>query len=175
MGPSRASASVKRLIIEGGAPQPLVLLGVAGGLHRSSAPGDVIVASGLIGGEGEGEITLPEADGVAELLKRERMAVKVGTIVSVSAIVHGDVHRQELATRALAVDMESYWCAPLAQHHPFVVVRVLLDVPGKELRSPAVLTSAREAYRSLKAVARILAQWSPVSVDRYPLLEVGEG
>jgi len=118
---------------------------------------------------------LGEAASIADLLTRERMSVRRGAIVSTSAIIHGETNRRHAGRNgALAVDMESYWCGPLAVHHPFVVVRVLLDVPGIELRSPAVVSAARDTYRALRIVARTLAQWSPVSVDRYPLSEVGE-
>ncbi len=175
MGPDRARQSTEGLLARDLAPRPTVLLGVAGGLHEGDLPGEIIVASSLIAGPDEPEIALEGVVALAELLGRERLRVKVGRMVSVSAIVHGEENRRALADRgALGVDMESYWCAPLQRVHPFAVVRVLLDVPGRELRSPAVLATAREAYRSLKIVSRTLATWSPVSVDGYPLPEVGE-
>ncbi len=176
MGPRRATEATNRLILAHHPRQPMILLGVAGGLSSGDRPGDVIVATSLFGGDGTDEVDLGEARGVLELLKRENIEAREGKIVSVEAIVHGEVRRRELAGRgALAVDMESLWCAPLAQYHPFVVIRVLLDVPGKELRSRAVIGATREAYRSLKTIARTLATWSPVSVIGYPLPEVGEG
>jgi 4-hydroxy-3-methylbut-2-enyl diphosphate reductase len=176
MGPRRATEATNRLVLAEHSPHPMVLLGVAGGLSSGDRPGDVIVATSLLGGDGSEEIDLSEAFGVLALLKRENIEAREGKIISVEAIVHGEARRRELAARgALAVDMESFWCAPLVRYHPFVVIRVLLDVPGKELRSPAVFGATREAYRSLKAVARTLATWSPVSVSGYPLPEVGEG
>ena len=175
MGPARAKRATSRIIDERRKPQPIVLLGAAGGLQRGDRPGDIIVATRLATIEGEEEILLEEAESIADLLTRERMPVRRGTIVSTSVIVHGEANRRHASRNgALAVDMESYWCGSLAVHHPFVVVRVLLDVPGVELRSPAVVSAARDTYRSLRAVARTLAQWSPVSVDNYPLSEVGE-
>lgn len=175
MGRERAQHSTKRILDAKHLPHPIVLLGVAGGLLEGDRPGDVVVATGLCTIDGETEISLREADAVADLLSRGRMTVRRGTIVSTSAIIHGETNRRHAGRRgAVAVDMESYWCAPLAVSHPFVVVRVLLDVPGVELRSPAVVSAAREAYRSLRTVARTLVQWSPVSVDEYPLSEVGE-
>ncbi len=175
MGPARARQATKRIIAEGQRPHPIVLLGVAGGLGRDDRPGDVIVATSLATADEEDEIALEEAASIAELLGRERMNVRRGSIVSTSAIIHGESNRRHVGRNgALAVDMESYWCGPLAVHHPFVVVRVLLDVPGVELRSPAVIWAARDTYRSLRAVARTLVQWSPDSVDRYPHPEVGE-
>lgn len=175
MGPERAKQATARIIKERRNPHPIVLLGVAGGLNRDDRPGDVIVATSLTTVDCEDEIVLEEAASIAELLSRERMTVRRGSIVSTSAIVHGETNRRHAGRNgALSVDMESYWCGALAVHHPFVVIRVLLDVPGVELRSPAVVSAARDTYRSLRAVARTLAQWSPVSVDRYPHSEVGE-
>jgi len=175
MGPSRAKQATARIIGERRNPQPMVLLGVAGGLNHDDRPGDIIVATSLMTIDFEDEIVLGEAASIADLLSRERMSVRRGSIVSTSTIIHGETNRRHAGRNgALAVDMESYWCGPLAAHHPFVVVRVLLDVPGIKLRSPAVVSAARDTYRALRAVARTLAQWSPVSVDRYPLSEVGE-
>ena len=175
MGPGRASRATARIIAEGRHPHPVVLLGVAGGLSRDDRPGDVIVATSLTTVDSDDEIALAEAQSVIDLLSATPLRVRSGTVISVPAIVHGEANRRHVGRNgALAVDMESYWCGPLAAHHPFVVVRVLLDVSGIELRSPAVVSAAREAYRSLRGVSRTLAQWTPVSVDGYPHLEVGE-
>lgn len=175
MGPERATRSTRRILSSIHKPQPMVLLGVAGGLSREDRPGDIVVATELGTIDGDPSVLLKEATAVAALLAQEGLEVRQGAIVSAREIIHGAGNRRDAGRHgALAVDMESYWCAPIAAYHPFVVVRVLLDVPSAELRSRAVFSATRDAYRSLKAVSRTLASWSPVSVGTYPLPEVGE-
>jgi 4-hydroxy-3-methylbut-2-enyl diphosphate reductase len=175
MGPVRATATRARVSRSLAVARPLVLVGVAGGLVNRGEPGHVVVASSISLVDSDDVIALQEAHGVAELLTASNLEVEMGRIASSPEIVHGDERRRDIAASgAIAVDMESYWCAPLAAQHPLTVVRVLLDVPGRNLRSPAMVPAAVKAYRSLKAVARILAQWSPVSVNEDPFMEVGD-
>ncbi|MCU1491161.1 MAG: hpnH, partial [Acidimicrobiaceae bacterium] len=137
--------------------------------------GDVLVASSIGSTETDEIVELTGASGVAELLESAGLRVRIGTIVSAPAIVSGAPARAHAARAgALAVDMESLWCAPLARRHPFAVVRTVLDVPGRELRSFATPLAARKAFRSLVVASRALAHWTPEAVYEHPLEEVGE-
>src|SRR5207245_2786744 len=70
-------------------------------------------------------------------------------------------------TGALAVDMESAWLAPAAAGRPLVVVRVILDTPGRELWNPvATVAGLRQATRALARAAAALAGWGAVVAPR---------
>jgi 4-hydroxy-3-methylbut-2-enyl diphosphate reductase len=152
-----------------------VVLGLAGALVAGIEPGELVVASTL-GSTGGGE-SLPVAAGeqVAALLGRAGLTVHHAPLVSSPAIVKGESARSDAAAKgAVAVDMESFWCEPLARSRPLVVVRAIVDVPGRDLRSVATLGAGVRAYRSLVSAARALRHWSPVSVNGGTLLEVGD-
>jgi 4-hydroxy-3-methylbut-2-enyl diphosphate reductase len=120
-------------------------------------------------------VPLQPAGEVVALLAEAGLTVRLGPIASSPSIVNGDEDRRSAAAGgAVAVDMESYWCAPLARLHPFVVVRVVLDVAGRDLWSLPTARGASRAYRSLVRSARALRHWSPVSVSGSPLLEIGD-
>ncbi len=177
MGPDRATSARVRLSRLLPAGQPVVLFGVAGALECGLKPGDVVVASEL-GSLGSDETTeLPDAADVAQVLRRaltsRTTTVHVAPVVCSAKVIHGDAERQKAAARgAVAVDMESLWCAPLGRGRPFAVVRTILDVPGRELVSWRTLPGAASALSSLARAARALRGWDPGSVDRHPPLEV---
>lgn len=175
MGPGRATAARARLdrALETG--RPVVLLGLGGGLVPEVRPGHVVVASALGTTNGAERLALRGSDQVADLLERCGLTVHLAPVVSSPAILHGAKARHEVAASGFAaVDMESYWCEPLARSRPFAVVRVALDVAGRTVGSTAMLTAGPRAYRSLVTAARALTRWSPQDLDRSSLLEVGE-
>ncbi|MCU1493052.1 MAG: hpnH [Acidimicrobiaceae bacterium] len=175
MGPGRATAARARLEHSLAPGRAVVLLGVAGALVVGLEPGEVVVASSLHSTTSSEPVHLDAGEEVAEILERAGLAVHHAPVVSSPAVVSGDVARRAAtAGGAVAVDMESYWCAPLARRRPFVVVRVVVDVPGRDLWSLATPGAATRAYRSLVRSARALRHWSPVSVNGSPLLEVGD-
>ena len=174
MGPARATAARARLEMSLARGRPVVLIGLAGALVAGVRPGDVVVASSL-STTGTGPVALSAGEEVAALLEASGLTVHHRPVVSSPVIVSGDAARQAAAAGgAAAVDMESYWCEPLARSRPFAVVRVIVDVPGRELWSPSTLRVGIRAYRSMVVAARALRQWSPVSVDGSAFLEVGD-
>ena len=192
MGPVRATATRVRLEAAAERRRPIVLIGFGGALGRELRPGHVVVASSVVSmpladnaaGVSQAPalvprppdaVPLPVLPDIVALLRGAGLVVHEGPIVSAPAIVRDDAERKRAAASgAIAVDMESYWCAPLASARPFAVVRVIVDVPGHDVRSPATLGAGLRAYRSLVTAARALGSWSPVSLKDNPLQEVGD-
>jgi len=101
--------------------------------------------------------------------------VHLAPVASSAQIVRGASAQQDARRGgAVAVDMESLWCSPLARTRPLAVVRAILDVPGKDLFSPATAAVALRCARSMAGAARALAQWHPASVINDNLMEIGE-
>lgn len=180
MGPVRAVAACTRL---GRAPEarPVVLIGCAGALDPTLRPGDLVVASAIVEAGRTGVVPLDGADVVAATLAAAPgiaggpSRVHLAPIASSPRIVHGEEAREQARVGgAVAVDMESLWCAPLARSRPFTVVRAILDVPGKDLFSLGTAAVALRCARSLAAAARALAEGHPHIIDRETLMEIGE-
>jgi hypothetical protein len=175
MGPAKSTAARVRLGRLAAGARPLVVLGVGGGLVTGMSPGDVIVGTSVQITNQEPTISLPYAPEIAGLLRSAGLSVMEAPIISSPKIISGDDERRAAAAfGAVAVDMESYWCAPLAAHHPFAVVRVLLDTPEYELFSPRIPATVVRAYRSLSTAARSLREWSPITLNGVTLTDVGE-
>ena len=175
MGPARAKAAIARIACSIPPGSPAVVLGVAGALVEGTHPGDVVVASELSSTEGGARVPLASAPEVAALLSQAGLSVREVPVVSSPTIVNGAGARREASSGgAVAVDMESYWCAPLAAERPFAVVRVVLDLPGRELWSPASLPAAAVAFRTLVRSARALARWSPAGAGEPRFQKVGD-
>ncbi len=175
MGPGRAQAAAARL--QGSIPSgsPAVVLGVAGALVEGARPGEVVVASELSSTTGGSSVPLRSAAEVAELLSLAGLSVLQAPVVSSPTIVSGAQARLDAASGgAVAVDMESYWCLPLSADRPFAVVRVVLDIPGRDLWSPASLPAAAFAFRALVRSARALARWSPAGAFEPYYQKVGD-
>lgn len=167
MGPVRATAARARLSrLEAG--RPLVLLGFAGGLDTALRAGDLVVASSCASIGDEETVLLPEAPSAAHLLALAGLpvAVHLGPIASAERVLKGREARVAAAAHgALAVDMESRWCAPLAARHPLAIVRAVVDVLDHEVLSFKTPAATWKAFRSLSAAASALRGWSPVSLD----------
>ncbi|HTX00338.1 MAG TPA: hypothetical protein VMD59_16275, partial [Acidimicrobiales bacterium] len=165
IGPVRATAARVRLARSLPPGRPVVLVGLGGGLRRGQRPGDIVVASELSSIDSDETVALHGADEVAQRLEGSGLRrVTVAPVVSSARIVHGDEAREKAAARgALAVDMESLWCASLAREHPFAVVRVLIDVPGTELSLLAKPGAMIGACRRMLLAARALEHWGPAA------------
>jgi len=175
MGPARATAARSRLDRALAPGRPVVVIGLAGALVPGIAAGDVVVASAVSSTTAAERVELPHGEAVAALLSAAGLTVHHRAIVSSPSIVRGeDARRHAASGGAAAVDMESYWCEPLARRRPFVVVRVVIDVPGREFWSPWTVRAGSRAYRSMVSAARTLRRWAPVSVDGTAFLEVGD-
>ena len=139
MGPVRAVAACARLT-QAGDGRPIVLIGCAGGLDPSLRPGDLVVASSVVELGRDDPVPLAHGAEVADRLRAApgiagtSVGVHLAPIVSSPRILHGGEARETAtAGGAVAVEMEAFWCTPFARTHPFVVVRSILDVPGKDL------------------------------------------
>jgi 4-hydroxy-3-methylbut-2-enyl diphosphate reductase len=163
IGPVRATAARVRLTRALDPGRPVVLLGLGGGLRAGQRPGDIVVASELSALDSDETIALGHAGAVAERIEGFGLRhVAVAPVVSSARILHGEEAREKAAARgAVAVDMESLWCASLAREHPFAVVRVLIDVPGTELSLLAKPGAMVGACRRMLLAARALEHWSP--------------
>jgi len=157
MGPRRAAGAAERI---GREPADVIAVaGVCGALDPSFEPGDLVVASTLIGPDGT-RIGLPSA-GLAAALARAGLRTHVGAIAGTARLADSQT-RAELARRtgACAVDMESFWLAPAAAGRPFVVLRAVSDGPRHEFWRPAIVTQGIAALRSLRKAAPILVAWA---------------
>ncbi len=157
MGRERSHAAAR--LLRGDPAAALVVMGVCGGLDHACEPGDVIVASELLDGEGSSDerLACASAEPLARALERRGVAVRRGAVVSVARIAHGEKRVELRARGAIAVDMESAWLAPGAAGRPFAVIRVVADTPAREVTRPLLtLAGAGRAAVSLRRVARAL-------------------
>jgi 4-hydroxy-3-methylbut-2-enyl diphosphate reductase len=105
------------------------------------------------------------------MLRRAGLRVHTGPIVSVPRVARGAEREQLAATGAVAVDMESAWLARGATGRPWAVVRTIVDTPGRELHRPvATAAGALRAYRTLRRVGAVLAEWSEATGERRVVL-----
>ncbi|MFL5957575.1 MAG: 4-hydroxy-3-methylbut-2-enyl diphosphate reductase [Solirubrobacterales bacterium] len=166
MGPRRARRAAARL---NGDHAAIGILGFAGGLSDDVAVGDLVVATEVRGPAGTTE--LRGAGLVAGMLRRRGLSVHTGPVVSRPRLVTGAERARLAADGAVAADMESAWLAPAAAGRPLVVVRALVDTPGRELRRPlATLGGWRAANRALREAAGVLAGWSKAIASRRVVL-----
>ena len=162
MGPHRSERAAARLATEPAGA--FAVAGVCGALRDDREPGDLIVASALLGPAGE-RIDL-EASGLVNALASAGLPVREGVIASVARLADGR-RRSELArTGACAVDMESFWLARAAAGRPFAVLRVVTDGPRHELWRPGIVPRGIKALRRLRAAAPVLVAWAAASGAR---------
>jgi 4-hydroxy-3-methylbut-2-enyl diphosphate reductase len=137
----------------------VVVSGFCGALDPTLAPGELIVATEVRGPFGV--IPCPAAGVLAGALRRRRLRVRLGPIVSANRLVRGRRREDLRASGALAVDMESAWLAAAAAGRPLAVVRAVVDTPAQELSRPlAVVNGAGRAYWALRQAAGVLSEWA---------------
>lgn len=164
----RRAQAIKRAV-SAGAPA-IVSFGIAGGLSSRLAPGDWVVATGVMSGD-----RLIETDSAWSSRLLERLAgAELGPIVSVADPVLHPAHKRRLhaSTGASAVDMESFQAAVLADELgvPFVAVRVIADPADRRLPPAAKLGLQPDGSVALGAVMRSLF-WTPSQIPS--LVSVG--
>lgn len=136
----------------------IISIGIAGGLASGLAPGDWVVASGVV------------ADGVrfptdhrwsSRLVKALPSAVHADISGSDTPVVGQDDKRSLYeATGTVAVDMESHIAARIAAAHgvPFAACRVIID-PAERTLPPAALVGMRsDGTPDVLAVIRSLVR-----------------
>ena len=136
----------------------VAVAGFCGAVTEGLCAGDVVVASQVRGPAG---VTACEsASVVAALAALGIERVHVGPLASVDHLVRGAERSVLAAEGALAADMESAWLATAAAGRPFAVLRVVLDTPAREGRSPLVaLADGIAAWRTLRRAASALTLW----------------
>jgi 4-hydroxy-3-methylbut-2-enyl diphosphate reductase len=157
MGPQRSARAAQRLARE--VADAVAVAGVCGALDEAFEPGDLVVASALVGPDGA-RIQLEGAALVAALA-RAGVRAHLGAIACVPRLADGR-NRAELARRsgACAVDMESFWLAGAAASRPFAVLRAVSDGPRHEFWRPAIVAQGIAALRSLREAGPVLAAWA---------------
>jgi 4-hydroxy-3-methylbut-2-en-1-yl diphosphate reductase len=164
MGPRRSERAAARLATEPAGA--FAVAGVCGALRDDCEPGDLIVASALLGPGGE-RIEV-DASALVAALERAGLPVHEGVIASVAQPANGG-RRAELArTGARAVDMESFWLARAAAGRPFAVLRVVTDGPRHELWRPGIVPRGIKALRRLRAAAPVLVAWAAAASATSP-------
>ena len=157
MGATRARAAARASVrIPADA---LAVAGFCGAVAGGLLPGDIVVASEVRGPAGVTAFDSQPLVAALAALGIER--VHVGPVASMDHVVHGPERATLAGEGALAVDMESAWLAPAAAGRPFVVLRVVLDTPAREIRRPlATLCGGIAAWRALRRAAPALAHWA---------------
>lgn len=171
VGAARARRAARQLASD--PARALAVAGLCGALDPGLLPGDVVVASALIGPDGERREL--DCDALYEQLVAFGLRVRAAPVASVDHVVRGAERRRLRDTGARAVDMESAWLAEAAGERPLAVLRVVLDGPDHELWRPAVLGQLRIALKNLRAAGPGLARWvgevagEPVRSDSPPV------
>ncbi|CAA2139636.1 phosphorylase [Methylobacterium bullatum] len=122
----------------------VVSFGIAGGLDPSLLPGDVVIATGIVGDTGRRETDVVLRDAIHSALSRLDLTTLSADLAGVDAAVVSVTAKAELHARtgAAAVDMESHVAADFAARHgiPFAAIRVVCDPAERAL--PAFVTTA---------------------------------
>jgi adenosylhomocysteine nucleosidase len=131
----------------------IVSFGIAGGLEPHLTAGDWVIATGVVSGGRAIKTDIEWSHRLAERIP----GAELGDIATVVEPVSGPTHKRRLrlGTGAMAVDMESFHAAALAQELgvPFAAARVIADPMHREIPS-----AARSGLRSdgTVAFARVL-------------------
>jgi 4-hydroxy-3-methylbut-2-enyl diphosphate reductase len=159
IGPRRTASVASRLAAN--PASAIAVAGFGGALAPGLQPGEIVVASELVGRDGTVHAQCAGAELIAGMLRRRGLAAQTGPIVSVRSPVLGRA-RAELreGSGALVADMESVWLARAAAGRPFVVLRVVLDGAGGGIRSLARATEA------LREAAAVLTEWAAAIASR---------
>jgi adenosylhomocysteine nucleosidase len=132
----------------------IISFGVAGGLAPDLAPGDWVVASGVIAGH---KRYPTDPDWTLRLLRALGGAVHAD-IAGVDALVVQPYEKRLLhhATSSVAVDMESHVAGEAAEAHgmPFAACRVILDSAHQALPPAALIDLRPDGTPDVAAVLR---------------------
>jgi 4-hydroxy-3-methylbut-2-enyl diphosphate reductase len=164
MGPVRSGRWAAQVADVSG----VLVAGLAGGLAAEVAPGDLVVASEVVG---DGLRTpVASAPLLAGALRRRGLRVHLGPLAASRSIVGGPSRTALAAGGALAVDMESAALAPVAAGGPFGVVRAVVDTAAHPLLRPGTVVRSFAALSTLRRAAPDLADWAAALGDRQVLL-----
>ena len=161
--PDRAEALARYLVREG--CTPLISAGVCGGLDPTLAPGDLIVGTGVVSGDGAVFPAAPDLQqACAAAAQAAGLAVRSGPVVGIDRPAATADDKAALRALADGVDMESLGVARAAAALavPLVVLRVVADPAGRTLPWPARADLAADGSpRLLTVLARLaVTPWS---------------
>jgi 4-hydroxy-3-methylbut-2-enyl diphosphate reductase len=146
---------------------PVLVAGVAGALVDDLGPGDLVVADEVR--RGASTVRCPAAPLVAGALRRRGLTVRVGPVVTVDHVVHDAAERVSLADGgAIAVDTES--ALLLSADGCDVVIRAVVDTPGRPLLRPGTPVRGVRALAALRSAAPVIGQWASAVGERELLL-----
>lgn len=158
MGPTSARSAAIRLASD--AASHVYVVGFAGALDGGLPPGEVFVADAVLAPVDDGSPRDPVAcdhTEAAAALRDAGLPVTVGSLISSGKVVTGSERARFAESGARAVDMESYWLAPLAVGRAWSVIRVIVDTPSRELFNPLrTMVSGVRGLRVLRRVAEAL-------------------
>jgi 4-hydroxy-3-methylbut-2-enyl diphosphate reductase len=143
----------------------VAIAGFCGGVADDLSPGDVVVATEVMGAGGE-RLALPSGALLAAALRQRGLRVHLGPLLTVDHLVRSAERRALRETGALAVDMES---GPLARAvaafgAPVAVARVVVDTPSSELMSARTVSGGLTARSALVPVGAALVEWASAAV-----------
>jgi len=153
MGKRRSQRSASRL-----GNVAVLVAGVAGGLAEQVMVGDLVVAEEVRGPDGV-VLPCPTAPRLADQLRGLGLTVHCGPILSWPRMVNEAGRREQAATGALAVDMESAWLAPRGTSG-FAVVRAISDTAAAPVVHPSILRNGLRALRALHRAVPALDNWA---------------
>jgi 4-hydroxy-3-methylbut-2-enyl diphosphate reductase len=167
MGPRRAASAADSC--RAGDANAVAVAGFCGAVDPALRPGDVVVATEVRGPEGI--VRCPSAGILAGALRRRGITAALGPVVTVDRLVRARDRDRLRSTGAIAVDMESAWLAEAAGGRPFVVIRAIVDAPGRELTNPFVTAAGGiRAWRSLARAGACLRDWAAGTGQRRVVL-----
>jgi 4-hydroxy-3-methylbut-2-enyl diphosphate reductase len=163
MGPRRAASAADSCRARDA--NAVAVAGFGGAVDSALRPGDLVVATEVRGRERT--VPCPTAGMLAGALRRRGMRAVLGPIVTVDHLVRARDRDRLRSTGAIAVDMESAWLAEAAGGRPFVVIRAIVDAPGRELTNPfGTATGGTRAWRSLARAGASLREWAAATGSR---------
>ena len=150
----RQAQGIRKAVFSGAAA--IVSFGIAGGLNPHLATGDWVVANGVMSGDRYIETDTAWSHRLAQRL----YAAAMGDIATVAVPVLDPMkkHRLHRDTGAIAVDMESFQAAALAEELgvPFAAVRVVADPAYREVPSAARLALQSDGAVAIAPILRSL-------------------
>lgn len=157
---------LRALLLERAEPgcRAVISIGIAGGLDPALAPGDVVVATGIVVAdrrfETHPEIVAAHAAALMSLPGRVVRADLAG--VEAAALSPRAKSALRRSTGAAAVDMESHVAAAYAERHglPFAAIRVVCDPSDRALPAFVAQALTPDGDVDVLAVLRALARGS---------------
>jgi 4-hydroxy-3-methylbut-2-enyl diphosphate reductase len=148
----------------------LAVAGTCGGLAPELVPGDLVVATRIIGPDGETAASCPAAPLLAGELRRAGLTVHEGPVATVTSLFDAGQRARAAQAGAIAVDMESSFLAAAAAGRPFAVLRAVSDTPRQPLLRPGGPAGGIAALRALRRAGPALAAWAAATAARQVLL-----